>query len=391
MEQKNENIESLLTDYLSGELTDAGRRQLTEFLKDEKGRRLFRRHVQGWWLVRAAVRWQELDARAAWEEVKRRATLRRRTVWRRVAGIAALVAVAAGIGWYAQDRQEEANPEFFAAVMPTGATLTLSNGEEIVLKPQVAGIVKRDTTGSIELTAERGLAYTAAPTVQDDTVLRHNTLRVPQGCNFLLTLSDGSRVWLNAESTLRYPEKFAAGKREVELEGEGFFEVQADSTAPFYINAHGLKTVVLGTTFNLKAYPDDPEVVTTLVTGRIRQECEGIRSISLMPNTQSVYNPQEEHLQTSPVNPAEALAWKNGRFIFKNRPLEEIFRELIRWYRLEEVTYFPPELRHTCFYLNTERFEDVRTVLEKLEKTKTLGFELKGNKVCVYEKQVKSK
>lgn len=96
-------------------------------------------------------------------------------------------------------------------------------------------------------------------------------------------------------------------------------------------------------------------------------------------------------MQTSPVNPAEALAWKDGRFIFKNRPLEEIFRELGRWYSLEEVAYFPPELKYTCFYLNTDRFENVQTVLEKLEKTNTLSFELEDGRVRVFERQLQSK
>ena len=380
MKKENEDTESLLTDYLSGELTEADERRLAELLEEEQGRRLFRRSVQGWWLLRATVRWQELDAYAAWERVKRRAVLHRRTAWRRAAGIAALVAVLAGSGWFVLNRPDKANTKVFVATAPASVTLTLSNGEEIVLESQEAGVAGYDTIFGIKPMSER-----------TDTVLRYNTLRVPQGCNFLLTLSDGSRVWLNAESTLRYPEKFAPGRREVELEGEGFFEVKADSTAPFYIDAQGLKTVVLGTTFNLKAYPDEREVVTTLVTGRIRQECEGIRPILLTPNMQSVYNPQEECMQTSPVNPAEALAWKDGRFIFKNRPLEEIFRELGRWYSLEEVAYFPPELKYTCFYLNTDRFENVQTVLEKLEKTNTLSFELEDGRVRVFERQLQSK
>lgn len=386
MKQKKEHLEDLMTDYLSGETTESAEHRLKELLEEEEARQLFRRHAQSWWLLRAGVRWQRLDALAAWERVRRRMARRRRTLWQRAAGIAAATVIAAGSGWYALAHQQVAEPVVLMTSVPSGATLTLSNGEEIVLKPQEKGLVKRDTAFSIELTAERGLAYTAARTVREDTVLRYNTLRTPQGCNFLLTLSDGSRVWLNAESTLRYPEKFAAGKREVELEGEGYFEVQPDSTAPFYINAQGLKTVVLGTSFNLKAYPNEPEVITTLVEGKIRQESEGVHAVSLTPNTQSVYNPQEEHLQTSPVNPAEALAWKNGRFIFKDRPLEEIFRELGRWYRLEEVEYVPSELRNMCFYLNTERYENIQAVLDKLAKTKTLSFEIKGRKISVHSK-----
>ncbi|MDE5611836.1 MAG: hypothetical protein K2I90_07470, partial [Odoribacter sp.] len=220
MEQENQDIESLLTDYLSGELTEVGERQLTECLKEVHGRRLFRWCAQGWWLARVTARWQKLDASVAWERVKHRATLHRRKMWRRVAGIAALVAVVVGSGWYVLGWTDEPEPEVAEAVVPRGATLTLSNGEVIELKAQETGIIRRDTTCSIELTEEHGLACTVAPTMRDDTVLRYNTLRVPQGCNFLLTLSDGSRVWLNEDSTLMYPEKFATGRREVCLEGE---------------------------------------------------------------------------------------------------------------------------------------------------------------------------
>ncbi len=385
MKHTEKEIEELITDYLAHETTQEMNHKLSELLEEEACSRLFRRRTQSWWLFRTLLRWQQVDAGAAWKQVKRRTGYQRVYQWKRAVGYAALLALMAGSGFYVLTRTMPVEPTYSGNNHTSGATLTLSNGEKILLPQKREGIIRQDTTFNIELTVEKGLVCTALSTTLRDTVPHYQTLAVPQGCDFLLTLSDGSRVWLNAESVLKYPEKFVAGKREVELQGEGYFEIQADSSAPFEIRTQGLKTIVLGTAFNLKAYPNEAEVITTLVSGHIRQECEGIRPVVLTPNTQSVYKPGENQIQTWQVNPAEALAWKNGRFIFKNRPLQEIFRELTRWYQLEEVEYFPPEVKNTCFYLNTERYGNIRTVLDKLEKTNTLNFEIQGKKISVHK------
>lgn len=144
----------------------------------------------------------------------------------------------------------------------------------------------------------------------------------------------------------------------------------------------GSKITVLGTSFNLKSYDNEPEIVTTLVTGCIRQSYENGDTVVLTPNIQAVYTKKNCSLLTQQINTVEALGWKNGRFIMKNRPLREIFLELARWYDVE-VEYESSELQDVCYYLNTDRYENIQTVLDKLEKTNSLRFVLKGNKVVI--------
>ncbi|MFR3328625.1 MAG: FecR family protein [Odoribacter splanchnicus] len=381
MKNLEKDINRLITDYLSNDLADEERNVLKESLKEETNRKAFREKVQVYWALQSAPFLEQLDDAVAWSNTLKR--LRRRNHYLKMAlGYAALVVVILGSVLFFRYRSTTDDyREIFE-----GVTLTLGDGQKVALDAMERHLCNIDSTLHIELKEEGKLVYTVLEgkdsNRMDEEKIRYNTLTVPRGCNFLLQLSDGSQVWLNAESTLKYPERFEATSREVELMGEGYFEVVKDSTAPFSVLTKESRITVLGTSFNLKSYSDEQEVVTTLVTGRIKQCYESGDTVVLTPNVQAVYSKKSCSVLTQQINTAEALGWKNGRFIMKNRPLCEIFKELSRWYNVE-VEFESPELEEVCYYLNTDRYEHIQTVLDKLEKTNSLRFELNENKILI--------
>lgn len=219
-----------------------------------------------------------------------------------------------------------------------------------------------------------------------DTVpikITYHTLTVPKGCEFSLTLSDGSRVWLNAGSKLKYPEVFAGDHREVYLEGEAYFEVARNEQASFSVYTRDMNLQVLGTSFNIKAYPDETETVTTLLSGSIEQHYPSSRqTLKLLPSQQSHFDCHTGNLQILEADPEEVLAWKNGKFIARDKTLEEIFRELTRWYDFE-VVFTRPALRQLRFHLHTNRYASIREILDNLQSTNGIHFSYIGNKIYI--------
>ena len=179
---------------------------------------------------------------------------------------------------------------------------------------------------------------------------------------------------MNAGSSLKYPETFSNGERRVYLEGEAYFEVEHDENAPFIVNTKAMDLQVLGTSFNIKAYDDESMVITTLVTGKIRQEFpEAGKNITLTPSRQSVFDRVSGELKTQQADVRAALAWKDGKIIANDERLEDIFRRLSRWYDFK-VVYSQPSLKDVRFYLHSNRYAEVHTILEYLQTTKGIHF-----------------
>lgn len=214
-------------------------------------------------------------------------------------------------------------------VAPGGnrATLTLADGREIFLNESQSGIVMGDERilyqeGDEELANLDREA--AAPLV----------LSTPKGGTYQITLSDGTAVWLNAASTLTYPSRFEGNTRTVTLSGEGYFEVTKDERKPFRVMSEGQQVEVLGTAFNVSAYPDDPETKTTLVTGAVRLGGVG-NDVKLAPGQQGIMAGNEIRVETVDVD--TYTGWKNNEFVFNGIELHEAMKQLGRWYDVEVV------------------------------------------------------
>ena len=258
-----------------------------------------------------------------------------------------------------------------------GAILTLSNGQKIVLDSARNGLLA--TQGSTQVLHENGeIRYKAGEIVSETELL--NTVTTPKGRQFQLLLSDGSKVWLNAASSITYPAVFNVNSRNVSISGEVYFEIAHDKLKPFSVSIEGGEEVeVLGTHFNVNAYSDEPSVNTTLLEGSIRVKSASGETKILKAGQQARL---KEHLEVvDDVDLNEVMAWKNGYFSFDGASTEAIMRQVQRWYDAEVV--YQGDVKDERFAGSVPRSENASKLLEVLELTKTLKFTIEGRKIIV--------
>ena len=177
------------------------------------------------------------------------------------------------------------------------------------------------------------LAYTTDGTAANEVLF--NSINTPNGGQFQITLADGTKVWLNSASSLRYPTSFPGEKRVVELTGEGYFEVAHNAKQPFLVKVNDMEVAVLGTHFNINSYSDEPSVKTTLLEGKVKVSKAG-NYILLNPGQQAVVSPLQNEIRiANDVDLEEVVAWKNGRFLFNSANIETIMRQVARWYDVD--------------------------------------------------------
>lgn len=376
--------ENRIYDYLSGELDEAGERAFDTWLEEsDSHRKAFKIRSREFFRARWSSRWDSLGTEQSYTLLHQRLQgQKRRLYWFRYAAVFTLLLMT-GIGLRLLT-DTLAKPEYIATtdtprrIHPDKPQLTLGNGKRILLSQDI-GSLPSSAGVNITLTDSGHLNYNAVADTFSTTV-QYNTLTVPRGCEFQLTLTDGSRVWLNAGSELKYPEKFPAGLREVYLSGEAYFEVSPDSSAPFKVHTTDMELKVLGTSFNIQAYENE-KLTTTLITGKIAQYYPSLQQeIVLMPSSQSVYD--AGRLTTGQADIREALAWKEGKIIARNQRLEDILHQLSRWYEFEAV-YIRPELKDIRFHLHSDRYENIRMILDNLQATNGIQVRYEGKKIYI--------
>ena len=263
------------------------------------------------------------------------------------------------------------------------AILMMANGEKVVLDQarkldiQLNERVRVASSGQGIVYEENG---------KGEVKEEYNKLVTPTGGEYFLTLSDGTRVFLNAASELKYPVEFVGGKRVVDLNGEAYFEVRKDSLRPFIVRVNGAEVTVLGTSFNVNTYGDDGQIYTTLVNGSVRifSEKNGQEEV-LTPGMQGVMNIQTGQLTVREVDVESYVAWREGRFVFRTMTLDLIMRQLQRWYDFE-VFYQNPELKEYEFRGVIKRDMDLDKVLSVIKATTNVDFDVKGKVITIIKR-----
>ena len=214
----------------------------------------------------------------------------------------------------------------------TVATLTLSDGTRIALDTAADGSLARQGNTDIVKLQQGQLAYKTGAKASAEIL--YNTINTPRGGQYEVVLPDGSKVWLNAASSLRFPTTCKGRSREVEITGEGYFEIAKNAAMPFYVKANGMSVEVLGTSFNVNAYSDEPAIRTTLVEGSVRVKKDRTTAM-LTPGEQSSLMPNGSMDINKEADIDGALAWKNGLFRLTSSDIPTIMRQLARWYDVE--------------------------------------------------------
>lgn len=273
---------------------------------------------------------------------------------------------------------KENNKRFKNDVSPGGnkATLTLADGSTIVLDEAQNGELAQQGNSKI-IKLDGKLSYD--PINKNPKEVVYNTISTPNGGQYQLELTDGSRVWLNATSSIHFPTTFIGKERRIEITGEAYFEIAKNRDMPFVVAINGAEVQVLGTHFNINAYNDEDNVKTTLLEGSIKF-VNGDHSNILKPGQQSQLAKDGTFKVANDVNVDEVIAWKNGLFAFENASIEKVMRQFSRWYDVE-IEYRGKT--DDLFIAEMRRNIKLSDALRALELTGRVKFDIEGKKIIV--------
>ncbi|CAM4424474.1 FecR family protein [Pedobacter westerhofensis] len=305
--------------------------------------------------------------------------------------VAASILLAATIGIYFYHSRQPQLKQFsqqkmVADVAPGGnnAILTLSDGQKISLNDARTGSIANQYGTSISKSKEGHLIYNSSASAKN--TVAYNSVETPKGGQYQLLLADGTKVWLNAASSLRYPLAFDGKDRQVELSGEAYFEVAHNKSKPFRVLSNHQVVEVLGTHFDINSYADEPATKTSLIEGSVRVTSLGSKAkIVIRPGQQSVLNSAlpSSDITVKNIDIDEAVAWKNGYFMFDEESLESILRKIARWYDVD-IQYKGMDAKNKLFFSGTlSRYSNVSKVLKKLELTESVHFKIEGRTIYV--------
>ena len=296
---------------------------------------------------------------------------RRLTGWTRIAAAASvIILVAFGSLWTIKNYLSDNGKSVASSAMPVTdlepgsnrAILTLGDGTTIMLDSAGNGLLAEQSGTQVVKVEDGRLAYTSEGKRKADVI--YNTVTTPRAGQYVLILPDGSKVWLNSESSIKFPVSFIGSFRVVEITGEAFFEVAENYEMPFRVKTAGITVEVLGTSFNLRAYADEGSVNTTLVEGSV-QIASPVYQTTIAPGQMATADLNGQILVESDVDIEEIIAWKEGLFIFNSATLEQIMNQVSRWYDVNIV--YEGQITSRTFSGMVNRYSNVSQLLKIME------------------------
>lgn len=380
-----EQIDQLIIARLSGEETQKEAKELDLWLQESKdNQKLYREYENLWSETRKLYQHKEPNLEACLNQFEKVCYHRERNIYSWIR-YAAVIVLPLALGIYILQQQPE--PQLAQNLLTPNqhkVQLLLSNGQKLDLAAdqhtqfQESQGIKINQQGNT-------LNYEAAEeeTKVNSDKVQYNTLIIPRGAEYSLILADGTKIYLNSESELRYPVKFSGNERRVFLKGEAYFDVITDKTKPFIVNVQELDIQVLGTAFNIMAYQDVPQIETTLERGCVKVEGVG-KQLILHPGMQAVFKKSDATLSSHEVNTKLYTSWKEDKMIFENMQMEELLQKLSRWYDFN-VFYQNPQAKTIRLTGHISKHETISTMLELLETMGKVKFNIKGQNITVSE------
>jgi transmembrane sensor len=403
--EKYHDITELLLKHLRQEITSEESAQLDAWLAEsEKNRQFFVadiNDIRGLMTdVRAYKESEQIDLNTAWTRIVERymeeKAVRKPTPivpmkwWRYVAAAGVLIAV--GIYLFRPANRPPKTPVVVQAVQSDAkpntskAYLTLDNGRTIALDSVTSGLLATEGNMKVMKQENGALHYLGEGKASTDKLI-YNKVTVPRGSDVVyLQLGDGSKVWLNAASSIRYPVAFSEQERKVEITGEAYFEVagslsNAGQKKTFIVSKGNMNVIVLGTRFNVNAYDNEESIKVTLLEGSVKVRQEQLEKM-IKPGQQAVLQDAKINV-VNDVDVEQVMAWKEGKFVFNNTNIQLIMRQMERWYDLEPTRFENEEVKQWEFNGEISRYNNASKVLQLLEKTGSVKFKLEGKKILV--------
>ena len=320
----------------------------------------------------------QVDTKEAWNDFLVYTKRSRNSKWKRYLQYAAGVAMLVGVGvalLLLVGKSEKSAMIVQNQVITPGkvkALLVFQSGSQVSLT---------DSTAFEQVVGQ----YTMEDT-DEETKMEYNTIIVPRGGEYSLALADGTRIKMNSDSKLIFPHKFNGKERRVRLEGEALFDVEKDSEHPFIVETAKGDVHVLGTLFNINVYPDEDIVQTTLVEGRVVFKGKGmLQNVELFPGEQVTYNMKSGESHVEEVNTKVYVGWAEGKWLIEGKRLEDIMKQLSRWYDVE-VFYKNPEAKELVFTGDLEKYDDCEVVLNIISMTTNVMFTIRDRAIIVQMK-----
>jgi len=376
----NTRLRYLLSQYANKLLTAAEQSELSDFLNASDNQTQLELLIEEAWIQSA----NEEETTFLFPKLKEEPTVKPLYIWRWAAAV--LLLVVAGGSWLLATRDKKSgisskvpSTDLKKDIAPGGnkAMLTLADGNVVELDSTLKG--KLAQQGNVNLQASPGLLKYDQGHVPVNSGVAYNILRTPKGGQYRLELPDGSKVWLNAASSLKFPTAFTGKERRVELSGEAYFEVAKNADQPFYVSVNKANIAVLGTSFNVMAYADEADIRTTLLEGAVKVSQENASSL-LKPGEQSLLAPDGKIKVIEKADIDLAVAWKNGLTSFKSADIKTIMRQVERWYDVDVV--YNGTIPARSFTGDIPRDANLSELLRLLEISK-IHFKMENHKLIV--------
>ena len=369
--KKHFKIAEILAALFTGSQTEKDQLEFDEWVKEQEDNKAFadklldpNRYEEN----RRALR--KFQAKEVWNKIDARLgePTKKIPLWKNVVRYAAVVLVLLSVGvyfWLDRSGVKEITPVMYQiSAGTTGARLILGDGSTVdIIKDRTIELEEAD--GTTIVTDSAGIDYSAI-TAKDTAEIR-NIVQTLTGMEYTLTLSDGTKVFLNAETKLKFPTIFKGDQREVELEGEAYFEVRKDEAHPFIVKTVSMNVRVLGTSFNVRSYVNEHDVTATLVEGKVAVS-DGEVEKMLVPGEQAVYIKETGKMEVKEVDVSLYTAWHSGKFIFRNETLEDMMIYLSRWYGFK-YRFIDDQAKRVQLGARLDRYDNMNPIVEMLRKT----------------------
>ncbi|WP_439185545.1 FecR family protein [Carboxylicivirga taeanensis] len=385
------DIAQLLVKRVLGTIGDNERQQLEQWEKKDGNKALADTIIDSHNYKLWNKKYNSIDAPNEWSRFVQRMTnkpsksrLMRLRVFKAVATVAAMFVIGLTLYFGYQMNTSHSKHKTLAvtSIKPGSAKaeLILSGGEVVNLESPDQKVIQE---GSLSIENQEG-TVDYSDNVSTETVERViNTVRVPRGGEYKLVLADGTQVWINSDTELSFTVPFTGKERRVKLKGEAYFDVAHNANQPFIVESGSQVVEVLGTEFNVSAYPEDVNVVTTLVEGQVKVDYPSILGDNaveyLKPNEQSVINKETENLIKQEVDPYLYTSWKDGRFKFRNEPLESFLAKVARWYDVD-VFITDESIKDIRFTGDLPRYKEMTSILEIIEAEMSVHIEIENSR-----------
>ncbi len=384
---EDKSIFELIAEYSAGTISPADAELLRERLEsDAEAMRLFREIRETEKILKSVQVQEKIDLQKSWQRLDSSLVGRPRKgrwlFWRVGPVVAASVALLLMFVFpFTRQVEQPGTLVSQVGITPGGvkAILQSEDGKMIDLTSSTSSRIVTSDGLVLVNDSLKGLRFDQSKS--ENQPMKYHTLAVPVGGEYHFTLADGTRVWVNSASEVRFPNCFSGGKREIYVKGEVYLEVARDEKHPFVVHAGENEVRVLGTRFNLTAYPDEQKVITTLVEGSVEFR-NNQSSIRLKPGEQSVLDRETNNLEKQKVDVSIYTSWISGTYEYELMPLSDITRQLSRWYDVQFV-YESTEFSNHPFTGVVKRDQSLEEVLSIIEKTTNIKFKISGRTIII--------